>query len=168
MNLAAVPDYQYPSMNTNSNQMYSWSAICRLVNAQSRSVQVTVFVCRKIGRASIYPDPLNPLINALPYPMPVRVGVSQPGGFPADEIQIEPVNFSGYEILINDGYTIVDNETGRIYRVLQRYPNRPTDIQLDRPWVPGVNIPPSVWVIPPPVTGGRGPCVGVFQKVISF
>jgi hypothetical protein len=94
--------------------------------------------------------------------MPVAVSVSQPVGLSSDEIRIDD---SGFETFINDGYIIVDNQTGRIYRVLQRYPNQPTVIQLDRPWQ---GNPRFVQVIPPPADGGRCPCVGVFQKVISF
>jgi len=164
LNTTAITEYLYPSLNTNTNQQYSWSAICRLVNLPTRSVQVTVFVCRKIGRAAIYIDPMNFLNPPIAYPMPVPVAVSQNA---PDELSINNLNIKTF---INDGYTIVDNETGRIYRVLERYKLATNDniIQLDRPWVPGINIPPSVWVIPPPVNGGRGPCIGVFQKVISF
>ena len=78
---------------------------------------------------------------------------------------IEP----GKEAFINDGYTIVDDENGRIYRVLERYapPNHNT-IRLDRPWNPGMISPDRVWVVPPPVGGGRYPCIAIYQRVIRF
>ena len=28
--------------------------------------------------------------------------------------------------------------------------------------------PEFVWVVPPPIQGGRNPCIGVYQKVIRF
>ena len=77
--------------------------------------------------------------------------------------------------LINDGYTIVDNQTGQVYRVLERYKEPPVGndriILLDRDWDwgPDNNSPPeNVWVVPPPVNGGRNPCIAVFQRVIGF
>ena len=62
----------------------------------------------------------------------------------------------------------MDNATGHIYRVLERY-SAPSDVVLlDRDWDAGPPNPTAVWVIPPPVNGGRYPCVGVFQKIIRF
>ena len=49
------------------------------------------------------------------WPVPVKVPIL-PGG--NDELTITDNNKKTF---INDGYTIVDNQTGRIYRVLERY-----------------------------------------------
>ena len=59
----------------------------------------------------------------------------------------------------------MDDDTGRIYRVLERYPY-PDDetILLDRDWEGGDNV----WVVPPPVNGGRNPCIAIYQEVIRF
>ncbi|MHC4283760.1 MAG: hypothetical protein ACYSWZ_12420, partial [Planctomycetota bacterium] len=140
-----------------SDKQYYWSALCRRVDPDpnSRLVQVTVFVCRKIGSGTLY--------RGMPgnWPVPALVGIpSVPG---PDTLQIEP----GKEAFINDGYTIVDNQTGgQIYRVLERDAVMPDRIILDRPWLGGPTG--SVWVIPPPIGGGRYPCMAVYQRVIRF
>lgn len=153
-----------------SEKKYYWSAICRCVDPAARLVQVTVFVSRKIGEGGRYrvrnPDrSLNPIGNF--YPIPIDVEVTQPA---PDELSInllDPVE----KTFINDGYTIVSDKNGQIYRVLERYAAPNDDrIQLDRPWVPGGPVPPpdKVWVVPPPANGGRYPCIAVYQKVIRF
>ncbi|MHC4501220.1 MAG: hypothetical protein ACYS21_19155, partial [Planctomycetota bacterium] len=75
--------------------------------------------------------------------------------------------------------TIVDDATGQIYRVLGRGMNGDpeNEIVLDRDWE-GAVLPvlAFVWVVPPAVTsagppvrvGGRNPCIGIYQRVISF
>lgn len=75
---------------------------------------------------------------------------------------------AGERTFVNDGSTIVDDQTGQIYRVVERQPY-PKDnvIVLDRVWEGPVE-PFRVWVVPPPDNGGRYPCIGVYQKVIMF
>jgi len=147
--VAPNPDeFAYPSSYVTQKQYY-WSALCRRIG-DTRLVQVTVFVCRKIGPG--------------PGPGAVQVGVSPvPGVGHENELTIGVPEDTP---LINDGYTIVDNESGRLYRVLERDVARPDTIILDRPWQGG----PAglVWVVPPPAGGGRYPCIAVYQKVIGF
>ena len=148
-----------------SEKKYFWSALCRWVDPTTRLVQVTVFVSRKIGGGTMYIGGQN-----RPIPVPVEVEVYGPPG--GDELLIRVANPANpvEKTFINDGYTIVDDETGQIYRVLERYAGAPPIdqvIKLDRPWRGGV-LPGSVWVVPPPVNGGRYPCIAVYQKVIRF
>ena len=70
-------------------------------------------------------------------------------------------------IFINDGSTIIDNETGDMYCVLERSPEAPDIIVVDRDPVNFVSGD-KVLVVPPPVGGGRDPCIGIFQKIIKF
>jgi len=154
-------EFAYPSdpnMDIFRKQFY-WSALCRLTephidpNDPRRLVQVTVFVCRKVGSATTYQG------WATNWPVPVPVGILD---VPApDTLQIDQPAF------INDGYTIVDNQTGRIYRVLERDAAAPDMIILDRPWQGGI-LPGLVWVVPPPIGGGRKPCIAIYQRVIRF
>ena len=154
-------EYSYPSdpnIDIYRRQFY-WSALCRLTepridpNDPRRLVQVTFFVCRKIGSGTTYPG------WAVNWPVPVPVGVTS---VPVpDTLQIDQPAF------VNDGYTIVDNQTGQIYRVLERDADMPDMIVLDRPWQ-GKILPSLVWVVPPPIGGGRGPCIAVYQRVIRF
>ena len=164
-------EFTYPSdPNINiSRKQYCWSALCRRVGAEptTRLVQVTVFVSRKTSPNLKYYGPkdssgevdwLDP--DKVAWPVPVKVEVSR--GNENDELEID--NFFERPF-INDGYTIVDDETGDIYRVLERYrhPNEHI-ILLDRDWE-GLN---EVWVVPPPVNGSRYPCIAIYQKVIRF
>jgi prepilin-type N-terminal cleavage/methylation domain-containing protein len=167
-------EFVYPSAKTVEPYQYCWSALCRLVEPEpNRLVQITVFISRKIGQNLTYfnHDFFSADVN---WPAPVRIGVNVvPGLGHENELSIKVL---GEEIFINDGYTIVDNATGRIYRVLERY-KAPADktILLDERW-DGTSG--DVWVVPPPLTpgtsvsekkcSGRYPCIAVYQKVIRF
>ena len=161
-------EFTYPSTDAPVEQKhYYWTALCRHI--EGRLVQVTVFVCRRVSPNLTYydPDDLN-RENVVDWPMPVEIGVS--AGNRNDEIVIDKTGTGGdpdERPFINDGYTIVDNGTGQIYRVLERYASpRDDTILLDRNWEGGAAA--FVWVVPPPVSGGRRPCIGVYQRVIRF
>jgi hypothetical protein len=87
------------------------------------------------------------------------------------------VNYSD-RTFVNDGCAIVDDRTGRIYRVLKRYASDDSRILLDRDWNDDAGGPEAVWVVPPPIAAGtlpgmkicsgRNPCIAVYQKEISF
>jgi prepilin-type N-terminal cleavage/methylation domain-containing protein len=152
-------EFAYPSADTNDSKQYCWSALYRRVAPEpNRLVQVTVFVSRKVSPNLKYRTPNGS--DDSDWPRPVKVSVSQ--GSNANELQIS----GGNETYINDGYTIVDDATGRIYRVLERYKNPDNTILLDRDL--DSPAPNEVWVVPPPVGGGRYPCIAVYQKVIKF
>ncbi len=192
-------EFSYPSDGTVNifGKQYFWSALCRRVvpadqfyidpnmlygiNSSSRLVQITVFVCRKIGSNQKYPlDNLD--VPFYEWPRPVKVGVKYPDPQPpirTDILQIfaRPLAYASGDVrVINDGSTIVDDYSGRIYRVLERDPAAPAEITLDRSWVEmdwhnpsfPLHPPAAVWVIPPPVGGGRYPCIAVYQKIIRF
>ncbi|MHC4457117.1 MAG: type IV pilus modification PilV family protein [Planctomycetota bacterium] len=156
-------EFTYPSNEDTdiSQKQYCWSALCR--RTVGNLVQVTVFVCRKTGSNLRYHQPGGGTNGD--FPVPVKVSVSGVG-VRDNELRIE----SGKESFINDGYTIVDDESGRIYRVMERYRALDDTILLDRYWDqsdPG-GPPQIVWVIPPPAGGGRYPCIAIYQKVIKF
>lgn len=157
--VAIAPDeFEYPSVKTSEPNQYCWAALCRRTGPAE--VQVTVFVSRKVNPNLKYPNPSGTDFDR---PMPIKVGVNATDG--DDELTI---NNAADSIYINDGYTIVDDATGGIYRVIERYkaPNDST-ILLDMNWQSGTRLG-DVWVVPPPVKGGRGPCITVYQKLIEF
>jgi len=164
-------EFTYPSTDVPAEQKhYYWTALCRRVGTNSQLVQVTVFVCRKVSPNLRYYDPNDSdRKDVVDWPRPVRVAVWD--GSADNELEI--VNTGGIDIpderpFINDGYTIVDDASGRIYRVLERYtPPRDNTILLDRDWDNSQGTT-AVWVVRPPTGGGRGPCIGVYQKVIRF
>jgi prepilin-type N-terminal cleavage/methylation domain-containing protein len=161
-----VNEYAYPSTPTTEpyTKKYWWSAIFRRINLTD--VQVTVFVSRKVGATSKYHvlDSSEPNFdNNRPDAVTVQV-LGTTGDY---ELNIT----DGNETYINDGCTIVDDYNGQIYRVLERLAPPLDDriIRLDKPWqAPPPGITPYVWVVPPPVGGGRYPCIGVYQKTMRF
>ncbi len=158
-----VDYFSYPSTPGAPNtKRYWWSVICRRVGPAD--VQVTVFVSRKAGAAKFNAlNPLPPPTFITNADRPVAVPVQVSGIIGSYELTV-----MGNKTWINDGYTIVEDTSGQIYRVLERYPP-PNDsvIRLDRPWLEGSKL---VWVVPPPSSpgGGRYPCIAVYQKVVRF
>jgi len=200
-----VNEFAYPSdPNIDiSEKQYYWSALLRLLreydsgdNDPNRLVQVTVFVCRKNGPNLKYLNPDPGATKDVDWPMPVRIDVENVTG-KEDELKIKVKESENpwEKTSINDGYMIVDDQTGRIYRVLERYApygNKPADydqiILLDRNWDDrdwnGDTIsssPDKIWVVPPPLAPGATtavpetlafsggyPCIAIYQKVIRF
>ena len=159
LNPISQSEFAYPSTDMPISKQYYWSALCRPVvsDAGNRLVQVTVVVSRKVGSTTTYPG------GAL-RPVPVRVAVSPASGA-GNESRLVITN-PAEQTYINGGSTLIDNQTGMIYRVLKRDPDAPNTVVLDRSWQSGAAD--SVWVVPPPVGGGRYPCIAVYQKVISI
>lgn len=158
LNPIVEDEFAYPSTKTLLDKQYYWAALCRSVRSDptNRLVQVTVFVSRKIGTATTYP-------GGTTRPVPMEVDVSAPGTGNPNQLTITTPDEQAY---INGGCTIADNRTGLLYRVLQRVADAPNVLTLDKAWQGGTTD--SVWVIPPPMGGGRDPCIAVFQKLISF
>ncbi len=176
---AGQPDYEFawPSFGDPAfeepvhRQQFYWAPIFRLTREFDTSepsiippVQVTVFVSRKPSPHLTY--------DGQDWPVPERVAVSS--GDNDDELDI-----TGDERMVYQGGYIVDDATGRIYRVMEKYRDQPDTIRLNRPWddervdpqnpTQIINNSPSyIWTIPPPDQGGRNPCIGVFQKVMKF
>ncbi len=162
-------EFGYPSTETAGEKQYWWSELCRPVGDPNQSgdrrlVQVTVFVARKIGAGSKFPAPTG--TGAWPIPMDVPVT-----GAVGGNILIVDSADSAYRDLserwLNRGVTIVDNATGRMYRILDRGGVDGMEVELAEPWQ-GPGDPERIWVVPPPTSGGRDPCVAVYQELIRF
>ena len=168
-------EYLYPSINTLTDRVYNWSAICRRVNPNlnDRLVQVTVFVSRKTG-ASLkyyqYDNVGNTITTNGGWPTPVRFNVITTNGSPILKVTFDAVTNGAQQKFITDGCTIVADAGGNnVYRVLDHYKDAVgTDIAvvLDKNWESGVSA--AAWIVPPPTSGGRSPCIGVYQRIIKF
>ncbi len=173
-------EFMYPSTAAPMSQkQYYWVALCRRVNQNSSLVQVTLFVSRKVGAAAEYWGRQGstgwPNLQRRSFPRPIPVNVVQdPSLDSADQLRIidaVPGDTVDERTFVNDGYTIVDNQTGQIYRVLERKADQPDKIVLDGPWRGAAIAPPTggwVWVVPPPIAGGKSPCIAIYQKVLRF
>jgi Tfp pilus assembly protein PilV len=191
-----VNTYSYPTDSAVDfdSKHYCWSALLRRTDRfrfvadpntpdSSHDVQVTVFVCSRQAPSVRYYQPdfisifgsnaygvITSKIDLLSKPVRVEIDPS----YGADNELIIQNAVERY--LINDGDLIVDDETGMIYRVQERYKGlAPYDqiILLDKDWVSRASR--FVWVVPPPAApgtagkfSGRNPCVAVYQKVIRF
>lgn len=153
-------EFQYPSIGAGFERQYHWSALCRKTyddagKKDKAPIQITVFVSRKTGTGLQYPDDTGaPAYNQ---PTPIKLTVSSPIG---NILQVD----RGF---ITDGITIVANESGNIYRVLEHDNlNASTDeVILDRNWNDSTS---DIWVVPGTTTGGKSPCIGVYQRIIKF
>lgn len=159
LNPIGQTEFAYPSTNTQTSKQYYWSALCRPVVSDPNNslVQVTVLISRKVSSSSTYPGG-----TSRPVPVPVAVSPVSGSGSQSRLAITNPAE----QTYINDGSTLIDDLTGMIYRVLERDPDAPDTVVLDRSWQSGAAG--SVWAVPPPVGGGKYPCIAVYQKVISF
>jgi type II secretory pathway pseudopilin PulG len=155
-------EYAYPSTKTVADKQYFWSALCRREPSDPNNALVaTVFVSRKVGTATRYVGPAGPM--SWPVPMAIRV---------AGTVGSNVLTIVDDPRWIGEGYTIVEDSSGKIYRVVERGVD-PAQIILDpdNPWLGG-NL---VWAVPPPLVrltppavGGGGPCIVVYQTKIRF
>ena len=166
-----VPDEEkfYPSAPTVEEKRYCWSALCR--RTEPNTVQITVFVCRTTGQGGRYydmghteePQQAN---NDNPWPVPVKLNVDFNSSIPRQlalglNPDFDPA--STVQRFVSEGCRIVDDATGNIYYVMER---KNSLITLSDNWQGAAAG--RIWVVPPGVGSSRYPCVGVFQREISF
>lgn len=149
-------EFSYPPIDPcTANRQYYWSALYRY-DPNSDGYQFTVFITRKTNPNLKYPYALD-----ADRPGPVQVSVV-------------PVNNNELTIAVGDANVnpptaIVDDATGKIYRVIERKTDTSGNpvVAIDRNWedLLGTNY---IWVIPPPQTGGRNADIEVYQRIIRF
>lgn len=170
---AADEEHLYPSTRLEPQRQYSWSMICRRMSAGSRLVQCTVFISRQTAGATYWVRKEGtewPQLGTAGLPQPVRVNIV-PGAATANAAEVslqDAVATDGVDELafVNDGSILVDDKTGQMYHVMERYANAPDKVRLDRSWTGGADG--WVWVVPPATSGGRNPVVAVYQEVLRF
>ena len=148
-------EYDYPSAPvTADDKNYSWSAICRDVGGAGGDVQVRVFVSRKAGSGA--------------RPMPVKVNIEVVGSSPG------PVVFEITETAKNDfivpGSKLFSDGSGALYTVVSRdvLAGDVVQVEVESEISPSVGGSGDMWVVPPAVGGSRNPCIGVYQRTITF
>lgn len=156
-------EFSYPSVDPClANRQYYWSAVYKKLSQPSSpepNYQITVFVARKTNPGLTYPNP---------------------GGSPCDRPKLIKVdaNLPADTNFLNAPYVyppaaILDNASGRLYRIVDRVGNF---VRLDRRWdedtlpspLPPFPVTVSIWLIPPPSTGGKNADIEVYQRIIRF
>lgn len=167
----------YPSTSDLAEEKkYLWSAIFKFANVDDKNQrQITVFSSRMVTNGLKYFEPDNSLSASNGYPVgdqgtipkPIKLGIQSISVSNKKEIKVASSYFSGttFSDYITDESVIVDDITGNIYRVVEvDVPNE--TFYIDKDWQGSSYS--SFWVVPPPVGGGKYPCVGVYQRLISF
>jgi prepilin-type N-terminal cleavage/methylation domain-containing protein len=160
-NEIAESEFAYPSVDPCSNSsQYYWSALYRKTpgNAADKQYQITVFVARKTNPGLTYEDNGG---SGSSSSRPVPIMIPAPGLKDLPELTIS----AGNENLVNPPTTIIDNETGRLYRIVKRGDGGNTIVTLDRPLEENIA---TIWLIPPPQSGGKNADVEVYQRIIKF
>jgi prepilin-type N-terminal cleavage/methylation domain-containing protein len=173
VNSISEAEIVYPSTPTDPNSKQYWWAYLYKHDPNTNTVNVVIFVFRKTGVYSQYWVRAlgSDILATSPHPALIYVSVSasgRPDELMINDLAADSINETSF---INDGYTIMDDATGQIYRVLERYYAYPNVIRLDKNWIGTLPAAPAygfVWVTSPPVGGGRYPCIGVYQKTMRL
>jgi prepilin-type N-terminal cleavage/methylation domain-containing protein len=145
-------EFSYPPVDSNGISQYFWSAIYRKTpgNDKDNEYQITVFVARRMNPGLTYPG--------LPSdrPTPFRL------------VNVDVNDLADKAKYISPPTTIVNNIDGQLYSVVKKEKNSLDKIVLtfDRPWQGGNSA--TIWLIPPPESGGKNAGVEVYQRIIKF
>lgn len=178
-------EFLYPSavVPPQERAKYHWSALCRRdTETGQNAVQITVFVTHKtVGGMNyhqlLYDGAGYTPDQTAPWPTPVRISVSFDTSAGKERILylVDDDNYTVTEAqsFFDENYTIVDDYTGRIYRILEKRDDDgdgQLDLVLYDDWQPDPDSPEDgvVWVVPPGIGSDTYPCMGVYQKVIHF
>jgi prepilin-type N-terminal cleavage/methylation domain-containing protein len=159
-------EFSYPPVDPcGGSSQYYWSALYRKTNNNpaDNEYQITVFVARKMNPSLTYESGSIAAgrSGGNSWPMPIEIGITT-GSQDSPTMDIA----NGDENLVNPPVTIVDNETGKLYTVVKRGDDGvDARITLDRKLESDIK---SIWLIPPPISGGKNAGVEVYQRIIKF
>ncbi|HAL44377.1 MAG: hypothetical protein A2Y12_15800 [Planctomycetes bacterium GWF2_42_9] len=159
-------EYIYPSFS--GNAQYSWVPLCKKLNSDSEDMRylVKVFVTRKTNpNQKFYTDATYS--DANDWPVPVATN-----SFVFISPKYLKLTRGEEQELINPppSTIIVDNVSGRIFRIVNRNDDKVT---LDRDWDKDIKEPEIILYIPSGIgpdgkPSGKNPDIEVFQKIIDF
>ena len=156
-------EFSYPPVDpcTNTRQYY-WSALFKPISTDPNDgYLVTVFVSRKTSPNHTYYKGADGGERPKAIILGCKVQTTD-----ANELKISVENEARY---INPPTTILDDATGKIYRVIARKIDEPNVVVLDRAWEDMLLLPnDSIWLVPPPMSGGKNADIEVFQRIMRF
>jgi len=159
-------EFSYPPVDPcTATRQYYWSALYKKMdsNPADREYLITVFVARKTNPNLTYPDGGD----GGKRPKAIRLREVNQTGLKDDELRITEPNQIRE---VNPPTTILNNASGRLYRVVDREVADSNIIKLDRIWTEDMNNSSQryIWLVPPPETGGRNADIEVYQRIIRF
>lgn len=153
-------EFSYPSVDpcATGNRQYYWSALYKF-DPNSAGYLITVFIARKTNPNLTYDA------GYFDRPRVIDVNVRDVPGKP-DKLEV----LNGKAKYVNPPTTILNNASGRLYRVVDREVADSNIIKLDRIWTEDMNNSSQryIWLVPPPETGGKNADIEVFQRIIRF
>ena len=147
-------EFSYPSVDPCSTdfRQYYWSALCKKADP---NYLFTVFVARKTSPALTYQGGGEGGKRPKLIQIAVKVTQNDPN------FTITNAAESQY---INPPAAVVDDATCKIYHIIDR---QTPHAVLDRPWEDATGTG-FIWLIPPPVSGGKNADIEVYQEIIKF
>ena len=152
-------EFSYPSVDpcSTANSQYYWSALYNKLS--NNEYQITVFVARKTSPNLTYQGGGDSETR----PKAIKVGVNVQVA-PNDELIV----LGGNEKNVNPPAAVLDDATGKLYRVVDRFGAAGDRVKLDRAWEDATGAG-SIWLVPPPKAGGKNAGIEVFPpETIGF
>ncbi len=162
-------EYTYPSFS--GNWQYCWVPLYKKLNSDPCDMQylVKLYVARRTSpNQAFFRD--GTLASTSQRPTPVRIGVDY---ISPNKLKIHSDN-GGIEECINPppSTAIVDDASGRIFRIVSRDAKDANTVILDRSWDSDIGDPNKVWVLPAAVVNnkpsGKNPDIEIYQRIIDF
>lgn len=173
--------FLYPSdHDPNADRSYCWSAIMRRIDPNDYTrIQATVFVSRRINAALEYETESGTWPEDMPeeygeaevdfsrWPQPILLTIDADDGENIIKATIENAGSDDEQVFITKDTILMDNETGKIYSVTDIIERDGSDltIRLNKKWQGDSD---DVWLVPPPIGGGRCPCIAVYQRILRL
>jgi len=162
-------EYMYPS--SEGNWQYCWVPLYKKLNSDPCDMQylVKLYIARRTNpNQTFFRD--GTLTSTSQRPTPIRIGV---GYIYPNKLKIQWDN-GGIEKCINPppSTAIVDDSSGRIFRIVSRDAKDANTVILDRSWDSDIGVPNNVWVLPAAVINkepsGKNPDIEIYQRIIDF
>jgi prepilin-type N-terminal cleavage/methylation domain-containing protein len=169
----AADEYTYPS--SDGTWQYCWVPLCKKLNDDPCDMQylVKLYIARKTNpNQRFYSNGILSTSQTTDRPIPINVKVVYNISKPK-QLKILKSNGPIAEYINPPPSTaIVDNVSGRIFRIVSRDSADADTVILDRSWDSDIGVPNEVWLLPAAeIKGepaGKNPDIEIYQKIIDF
>ncbi len=170
----AADEFTYPS--SDGKWQYCWVPLYKKLNSDPCDMQylVKLYIARRTNpNQRFFRTGLLKTSETSDRPTPINVGVVYSSAKP-NQLKIgRQVNNPVVDFINPPPATaIIDNVSGRIFRIVGRDTEDTETVILDRRWDKDIGEPNEVWVLPAPeINGdpaGKNPDIEIYQKIIDF